>query len=88
MSRLPILVDRKGGKRIIEVRRESNVEVMQTCLNMREKITLRVSIQIKDCHAKFVGYQGVSIFQDVKTIKEAREFIEKLQNFCKQGETK
>lgn len=81
-STIPLIVNRRGEKRIIEVRRQSNDEIMQNSLNTRGVIQMRVVLQIKNGKGgTYLGYQGASSYRAVKNIKEAREFEKKLRQF-------
>lgn len=82
-AKLPVIVNRKGGKRVIEVRRASNEEIMQDSLNRRGVIRLRVTVQIGNGRGDYVGFQGASSYKEVSSIKKAREFESKLRDFVK-----
>lgn len=78
---IPLIVNRKGGKRVIEVRRASNEEIMQDSLNRRGVIRLRVTVQIGNGRGDYVGFQGASSYREVSSIKGAREFEKKIKEF-------
>lgn len=78
---LPILVNRRGKQRTIEVRRDANEIVMQQTLNSRGVIRLRVVIQIEDGHGNYLGYQGESSRTEVNSVKDARLFAKRLREF-------
>lgn len=80
----PVLVNRRGQKRVIEVRRESNTEIMQDSLNANGIIPLRVMVQIRDSHGRYFGWQGEAVLRAAKSIKEAREFVKRLKEFVEE----
>lgn len=78
---LPIIVNRRGAKRVIDVRRESEAEIMQECLNRGKKIRLRVSLQIANTVGDYYGWHGTACSRECRSIKEAREFERQLRAF-------
>jgi len=80
-TNIPLQVNRNGKKRIIEVRRLANEELLHAALLKGGAIRLRVAIQIGDRKGKYWGYQGSASFRDVRSIKEAREFEKAMRKF-------
>jgi len=82
---LPLIVNRGGKKHVIQVRRESDTEIMQNSILKTGKIVLRVAIQIKGRAGQFYGYQGSGSFRECPSIKAAREFEKALRRFVEGG---
>lgn len=78
---IPMIVNRRGGARVIQVRKEANEEIMQASLLKHNLIRLRITMQIGTGTGTYLGYQGSACFRDVKSIKEAREFERALRKF-------
>lgn len=70
-----------GTRRVHEVRRESNDEILHRAALAGEPIRLRVVVQIRHPEGKglYVGWQGLSLKKDVSSVAQAREFIAKLK---------
>jgi hypothetical protein len=82
---LPVVVNRKRGKVVIEVRRESDTEIMQSSILKYGKVRIRVIVQIRGTHGNWMGWHGASSRREAPTIKEAREFKEALRKFVEGG---
>lgn len=84
-KRLPrkVPVEAKN-KRVVEVRRESNAELMHDRLQRKGKIRLRVSIQIQDATGNYYGWLGCVMFREERTIKGAAQFVERLKKFVRE----
>ena len=72
---LPVLVNRRGVKRTIEVRKESELEIMHDCLRAGKSITLRVLVQVRDMHGNYMGWHGASWLEKFWTIGRAQDFV-------------
>jgi hypothetical protein len=81
VKRTPI----QGKTRVYEVRKHTNEEIMMDALRYLGYIEIRVTLQIKPSEGSRVGYQGASFYKEFKSVREVREFREKLKQFIEQS---
>lgn len=76
-----------GRKRIHEVRRETNDEILYRATLEGNPIKLRVVVQIGHPESKgsYVGWQGLSLRKEVGSVEEARAFVAELKKLTLGG---